>query len=111
MANAMGIDSWVDLVPAVPNTFIPSGTWAAETIIETLFGVGPARFGKLPYTMYPANYTSQVSVQDASLVKGVGRTYRYYSGPVVFPFGFGLSTTSFTLKLGSSTPKSIQCSD
>jgi len=111
MANAMSIESWLDDAQSVVNAFVPGGNWAADTILTALFGDGPARFGKLPYTMYPENYTDLLTVEGPSLTEGPGRTYRYYSGPVVFPFGFGLSTTSFSFKLVDASPAKIQFAD
>ncbi|CAK7324829.1 unnamed protein product [Dovyalis caffra] len=47
-----------------------------------------------------------------------GRTYRFFDGPTVFPFGYGLSYTRFTYKLTSSInsvsvrfDKSTKCRD
>lgn len=56
--------------------------------------------GKLPNTWYPQNYLSKVPMtrmdMRADPARGYpGRTYRFYKGPVVFPFGYGLSYTSF----------------
>ena len=66
------------------------GDQGGNALADIIFGdVSPA--GRLPVTFYqsfgdlPAydNYNMQ------------GRTYRYYDGKVQFPFGFGLSYTSF----------------
>ena len=54
------------------------------------------RWGKLSVTMYPAAYTSQVSMYNFDMSLAPGRTYRYYTGAVLFPFGYGLSYTTFT---------------
>ena len=69
-------------------------------IAEALFGainVG----GKLPYTIYPNNYTDMVAFGDMSMTSGPGRGYRYYTGTPLFQFGHGLSYTAFTLALVS----------
>lgn len=42
----------------------------------------------------------------ANPVRGYpGRTYRFYRGPVVFPFGFGLSYTRFSQSLAQAPTK------
>jgi hypothetical protein len=35
---------------------------------------------------------------------GVGRSYKYYTGTPLYPFGFGLSYTSFELKWETPPP-------
>lgn len=56
--------------------------------------------GKLPMTWYPQNYLSSLPMTTMDMradpEKGYpGRTYRFYKGPVVYPFGHGLSYTKF----------------
>lgn len=51
-------------------------------------------------TWYPQDYVAKLPMTDmdmrANPIRGYpGRTYRFYKGPVVFPFGFGLSYTTF----------------
>lgn len=51
-------------------------------------------------TWYPQSYLAKVPMTDMSMradpKRGYpGRTYRFYKGPVVFPFGHGLSYTTF----------------
>lgn len=67
--------------------------------------------GKLPMTWYPQSYLAQVPMTNMGMrpdpSKGYpGRTYRFYKGPVVFPFGHGLSYTSFSHSL-SQAPKQL----
>ena len=58
------------------------------------------RWGKLPVTVYGENYTAELDaagagISDYSLSRPPGRSYRYYTGEPLFPFGHGLSYTSF----------------
>merc|ERR1711907_709615 len=70
---------------------------------------------------YPASYADQVSIFDFNMRPGPslfprpdctkepcemgtnpGRTYRFYTGTAVMPFGFGLSYTTFEYKMKSA---------
>lgn len=68
--------------------------------------------GRLPTTIYHKNWTSISSMTDMSMRDGVGRGYRYLKDESLqqFPFGFGLSYNSWTLKLNGS-PATISVSD
>ncbi|KAJ7879526.1 glycoside hydrolase family 3 protein [Mycena olivaceomarginata] len=52
--------------------------------------VAPA--GRLPITQYPSTYTSHVAITG-----NPGRTYKWYGGETVYPFGAGLHYTTFSL--------------
>ncbi|XP_073018667.1 probable beta-D-xylosidase 6 [Primulina eburnea] len=59
--------------------------------------------GRLPMTWYPESFT-KVPMSDMNMRADAsrnypGRTYRFYNGDTVYPFGYGLSYTSFTYKL------------
>ncbi|EPS33075.1 putative beta-xylosidase [Penicillium oxalicum 114-2] len=59
--------------------------------------------GRLPVTQYPASYADQVSLWDLSLRPNAntsypGRTYKWYTGEPVLPFGYGLHYTKFEYK-------------
>ncbi|PRQ39365.1 putative glycosidase [Rosa chinensis] len=77
------------------------GQAGGTAIADVLFGTtNPG--GKLPMTWYPQDYVSKVPMTNMAMrpARGYpGRTYRFYKGPVVFPFGLGLSYTTFAHSL------------
>jgi xylan 1,4-beta-xylosidase len=73
------------------------GTLGGTVIAQSLFGGNDHLGGKLSTTWYPAIYASQILMSEMELDVGVGRGDRFYAGNKVFPFGFGLSLTSFTV--------------
>ncbi|XP_017218486.1 beta-D-xylosidase 1 [Daucus carota subsp. sativus] len=85
------------------------GQEGGTAIADVLFGMtNPG--GKLPMTWYPQSYLAKVPMTNmdmrANPARGYpGRTYRFYKGPVIFPFGHGLSYTTFahTLAHGPSS--------
>jgi beta-glucosidase len=67
------------------------GESGGQAVADVLFGdYNPS--GKLPVTFYK-NIQQLADFEDYSMK---GRTYRYMSDPL-FPFGFGLSYTNFTI--------------
>mmetsp|Transcript_25764 Transcript_25764/g.41638 ORF Transcript_25764/g.41638 Transcript_25764/m.41638 type:complete len:216 (+) Transcript_25764:808-1455(+) len=68
-------------------------------IAETIFGFNNPS-GRLTQTFYPESFTKNVSMTDMNMHPNPktgfpGRTYRFYKGPVLLPFGFGMSYTDF----------------
>ena len=81
---------WEDAnLPAIVNAWYP-GQEGGSAVAEVLFGkYNPA--GRLPLTYYPT-LEDLPPFDDYDITK---RTYKYYDGEVLYPFGYGLSYTSF----------------
>uniref|UniRef100_M8D5C8 Putative beta-D-xylosidase 2 n=1 Tax=Aegilops tauschii TaxID=37682 RepID=M8D5C8_AEGTA len=65
------------------------------------FWIGIGAGGKLPVTWYPQDYLQKAPMTNMAMradpARGYpGRTYRFYTGPTIHPFGHGLSYTKFT---------------
>jgi len=93
LQNGATIDvrNWIDKVDAVLEAWYP-GEQGAIAIAETLFGDNNPG-GRLPFTW--ARHAGQLPIYYC--VKPSGRSYKYSDddGLPMFPFGFGLSYTSF----------------
>jgi beta-glucosidase len=77
-------------LPAIVNAWY-GGQSAGTAIADVLFGdYNPA--GRLPVTFYK-NDSDLPGFSDYSMN---GRTYRYFKGEALYPFGYGLSYTNFT---------------
>jgi beta-glucosidase len=76
-------------IPAIVNAWY-GGQAAGTAIADVLFGdYNPA--GRLPVTFYKSD-SDLPGFSDYSMN---GRTYRYFKGEALYPFGYGLSYTSF----------------
>jgi beta-glucosidase len=88
--SAVSITREHESVPAILQAWY-GGEAAGEAVADVLFGdYNPA--GRLPVTFYR-------SVDDLPPFENYdmeGRTYRYFSGEVLYPFGYGLSYTHFS---------------
>ena len=88
--SAVASPSMTEKADALLAAWYP-GQAGGRAIAETLFGVNnPA--GRLPVTFYRSTRDLPPFVDYAM----TGRTYRYFKGDPLFPFGHGLSYTSFT---------------
>jgi len=77
-------------IPAIVNAWY-GGQSAGTAIADVLFGdYNPA--GRLPVTFYKSD-SDLPGFSDYSMK---GRTYRYFKGEALYPFGYGLSYTTFT---------------
>jgi beta-glucosidase-like glycosyl hydrolase len=86
--------------------FYPS--FGAPAIARQIFGLSN-RWGRLPYTLYPASFASAIALSDMNVSGAVGRTWRYYSGTPIYAFGDGLSYSTFSLACAGG-PSSVDAS-
>src|SRR5690606_34577340 len=87
--SALAINWEKDNLPAILEAWYP-GQAAGTAIADILFGdYNPA--GRLPLTFYK----SEKDIPDFENYNMDGFTYRYIKGEPLFPFGYGLSYTTF----------------
>ncbi|KAH0685085.1 hypothetical protein KY290_022260 [Solanum tuberosum] len=80
------------------------GEGGATALAEIIFGKhNPG--GKLPVTWYPKEFNkipmNDMRMRPVSSYGYPGRTYRFYNGPKVFEFGYGLSYTNYSYSFAS----------
>lgn len=87
--SAIGLEPETESCDAILQSWYP-GEEGGTAIANVLFGdVAPS--GKLPLTFYKS-IDQLPDFEDYSMK---GRTYRYFQGEPLYPFGFGLSYTTF----------------
>jgi beta-glucosidase len=87
--SALAINWENDNIPAIIETWY-GGQAAGSALADVIFGdYNPG--GRLPVTFYK----SVSDLPDFKDYKMDNRTYRYFKGEALYPFGFGLSYTTF----------------
>ena len=87
--SALAVNWANDNVPAILDAWYP-GEEGGTALADVLFGdYNPA--GRLPVTFYKS-VNQLPPFTDYNML---GRTYRYFKGDPLYPFGFGLSYTKF----------------
>jgi len=87
--SAIGLEWESQNIPAIINAWY-GGQAAGQAIADVIFGdYNPA--GRLPVTFYK-NVDDLPDFEDYSMRN---RTYRYFTGVPIYPFGYGLSYTTF----------------
>lgn len=87
--SALAINWEKDNIPAILETWY-GGQAAGQALADVIFGdYNPG--GRLPVTFYK----SVNDLPDFSDYKMANRTYRYFKGEALYPFGYGLSYTTF----------------
>ena len=90
------------LVDAILYVWYP-GEEAGDALADLIFGrYSPS--GHLPLTFY-RSLKDLPPFEDYAMA---GRTYRYYSGPVEYPFGYGLTYTHFKLDWARQPAKVVE---
>ena len=96
--------NWMDeYIPAIVNAWYP-GEQGGTAVADVLFGDYNLA-GRLPLTYYKS-LDELPPFDDYDITKG--RTYKYFKGDVLYPFGYGLSYSSFKysdLKVKDSADK------
>ena len=70
---------------------------SGDAIVDALVGAfSPA--GRLPTTMYTPDIIAR-DIRDVDLASDGGITHTWFDGPVLFPFGYGLSYAQFSFAM------------
>jgi beta-D-xylosidase 4 len=99
----------LDVTNLKQNQYVDSIMWVGypgqsggSAIADLIFGkASPA--GRLTTTIYPASYLNGLSMFDMNMRPNTatnypGRTYRFYTGNAVYPFGWGLSYATWSIQ-------------
>lgn len=90
--SAVGLEPEADNADAILQAWYP-GEMGGRAVADVLYGdYNPS--GKLPITFYRHD-SDLPDYEDYSMSN---RTYRYFKGDALFPFGYGISYTTFDVK-------------
>jgi len=102
--SALAVDWAAGHVRAIVEAWYP-GQAAGTAIADVLFGnYNPG--GRLPVTFY----RSVAQLPAFTDYRMAGRTYRFFRGDVLFPFGYGLSYTTFRYR-DLRAPRAVRAGD
>lgn len=88
--SSLAVNWMNEHIPAIVNAWYP-GEQGGTAVAEVLFGdYNPG--GRLPLTYYKS-LDELPAFDDYDITKG--RTYKYFKDDVLYPFGYGLSYTTF----------------
>jgi beta-glucosidase len=100
--SAVSFDSEIKSVPAILEAWYP-GQEGGRAIADVIFGdYNPS--GRLPVTFYRS--VDQIPAFEAYDM--AGKTYRFFRGEPLYPFGYGLSYTTFACE-PVRMPESVPC--
>ena len=103
--SALAVNWAKEHANAILDAFYP-GEEGGTAVAETLSGRNnPA--GRLPVTFY-TSVDQLPAFEDYSMK---GRTYRYFEGKPLYPFGYGLSYTTFSYSGLTVPPKPVKAGD
>jgi beta-glucosidase len=103
--SALGVN-WADAnVPAIVEAWYPGGS--GGTAVAGLLAGDYSPAGRLPVTFYKS--VDQLPPFDDYAM--AGRTYRYFEGEPLYPFGYGLSYTEFAYSNPQVSPVAIGVGD
>ncbi len=102
--SSVALDGLENELPAILMGWYP-GQRGGDAVADVLFGdYNPA--GRLPVTFYRS--TDDIGeFADYAMAGGPGKTYRYFQGAPLYPFGHGLSYTTFKYSNLGVTPEQI----
>ena len=90
--SAVGLEPEADNADAILQAWYP-GEMGGRAVADVLYGdYNPS--GKLPITFY----RHDSDLRDYEDYSMSNRTYRYFKGDALFPFGYGISYTTFDVK-------------
>ena len=100
--SAMALSWEAEHIPAIIQAWYP-GSQGGRAVAELIFGAYSPE-GKLPVT-FPYTTEELPEFTDYAMK---GRTYRYMENDALYPFGYGLSYTSFAQKETALDTQSIE---